>query len=254
VGTVGVVPYLNAVPLVADLGPEVRQVPAVPSELARLLAQGAVDAALLPVAEHLRGTGGERLGSFGIASEGPVETVLLFVPGTDPGGWPRHVVCDPSSRTSVALVRCLLAARWGIEATYERAADAGPDPAARPDAATLVIGDAAMRRRRSWKGAVVDLGEAWGEWTGLPFVFAAWFARRALPSDEASRLAAALDAAAERGLSRVETLAREHGPAHGMDEAEALRYLRDSIRYRIGPREVAGIERFASIGRRLGLF
>jgi chorismate dehydratase len=250
---VGVVPYLNAVPLAADLPPEVARVEAVPARLSRALAAGDLDAALLPVAEWLRGTGGRRLGSFGIACEGPVETVLLFVPDADPARWPRRFVVDPASRTSVALLRCLLAARWGIEAAFEEAQEPGPDPAARAGAATLVIGDPAVSRAREWRGAVVDLGEAWREWTGLPFVFAAWVGRKDLLPAEADRLARTLDEAGERGTARVEDLAREHGPRHGMSPERALRYLTRSVRFRLGPREEEAIARFESLGRRLGV-
>jgi chorismate dehydratase len=253
VSTVGVVPYLNAVPLAALLPPDLARVEATPARLARALASGELDAALLPVAEWLRGAGGARLGRHGIACEGEVESVLLFVPEEDPARWPRRVVVDPASRTSVALVRCLLAARYGIEASFEEAAEPGPDPVARPDAATLVIGDPAVRRAASWTGAVLDLGRAWHEWTGLPFVFAAWVGRAGLPPVEAKRLGAALDRAAERGLAHVERLAREHGPAHGMDPERAVRYLTRTIRFEIGPREEEGLARFESVARRLGV-
>ena len=70
---VGVVPYLNAVPLVVDLPKGTRVVEAIPAELSALLEAGEVDAALLPVAEAIRGVGDGFLGSYGIACEGPVE-------------------------------------------------------------------------------------------------------------------------------------------------------------------------------------
>jgi chorismate dehydratase len=254
VPVVGVVPYLNAVPLADGLPPEVRRVEAVPSELAARLRAGALDAALLPVAEHLQGAGGARLGSFGIASEGPVETVLLFVPDEDPARWPDRVVVDPASRTSVNLLRCLLEDRYGLRGfRFEKAPAPGPDPAARTDAMTLVIGDAAFAHRGRWRGPVVDLGAAWTDWTGLPFVFATWVGRAGLPLAEADALARTLDRAAEAGLARVDALAREHGPAHGMGEDDARRYLGRTIRYRIGERERAGLDRFASLLWRKGI-
>ena len=49
-----------------------------------------------------------------------------------------------------------------------------------PHDAVLVIGDAALRARAPKHDYpyVNDLGAAWKEWTGLPFVFAVWVARR----------------------------------------------------------------------------
>ena len=121
---------------------------------------------------------------------------------------------------------------------------AAPDPRERPDAATLVIGDRAMAYRRTWGGAVVDLGLAWKEWTGLPFVFARWTARAGLSESALESLARTLDGAAQRGLFRRDELAREHGPAHGLTAAEAKRYLSVSIRFALGERAEAGQARF----------
>jgi hypothetical protein len=58
----GVVPYLNAIPLLADLPREATLEAADPGALAERLAAGACDAALLPLAEALRGVGGGFLG------------------------------------------------------------------------------------------------------------------------------------------------------------------------------------------------
>ncbi len=245
--TLGVVPYLNAIPLLDGLPPEVVQRPGDPSLLALWLAQGSVDAALLPVAEALRGVGDGPLGRFGIAGEGPVDSVLVFLPHAGPpDSWPRRVVLDPASRSSVALLRVLLERRHGLRPEYEVAADLGPDPRAHPDAIVLAIGDRAMARRRECPAAaVLDLGAEWTAWTGLPFVFARWTARKGLPSPERAALEGLLDRAAERGLARRDALADAHGPAHGLAPEEARRYLRTSIRFVLGAREEAGLARFA---------
>ena len=247
--TVGAVPYLNAVPLVADLPKDVKVLEATPAELSGMLEAGSVDAALLPVAEMLRGVGDGFVGEHGIAGDGVVESVLLFVPGRAGGAlekWPRRVVLDPASRTSAWLVRCLLARRWRIDAEYDEAPAPGPDPRDRDDAMTLVIGDAAMRRRREFEGSVVDLGAAWKEWTRLPFLFAAWTARKGLDVAARRDLARMLDGAARSGALRVADLAARFGPAHGIAASEAATYLSRSIRYVVGPREREALARFSA--------
>src|SRR5262245_41118714 len=159
-----------------------------PSDLSRWLAAGEVDAALLPVAESLRGVGEGFLGAHGIACDGAVESVLAFLPpGADLAaarGEPWDVVLDPASRTSVALLRTLLETRHGLSPRYRVATAPGPDPAASAASITLVIGDRAFARRKGWTGSVLDLGAEWKAWTGLPFVFARWTARRGLPRAE----------------------------------------------------------------------
>jgi chorismate dehydratase len=230
---------------VADLppGPTTRSAP--PSALAALLDAREVDAALLPVAEAFRGAGDGFLGSHGIGCDGAVESVLAFLPRPGPPPtWPRRVVLDPSSRTSVALLRLLLERRHGLRPEYETADAYGPDPAARPDAMTLVIGDRALHARRAWRGGIVDLGLEWREWTGLPFVFARWTARAGLSPDERAALARLLDDAAQSGISRREALARERAPAHGLSPEEAVRWLGSSLRFEVDARAEAGLARF----------
>src|SRR5262245_11198736 len=141
----GVVPYLNAVPLVADLPREADVRGADPAVLSAWLDAGEVDAALLPVAEALRGVGGGFVGRHGIACDGAVDSVLAFLPREGaPASWPAEVVLDPASRTSVALLRVLLERRHGLAPRYVTASEPGPDPRARPNAITLVIGDRAF--------------------------------------------------------------------------------------------------------------
>ncbi len=245
--TLGTVSYLNSAPLVAELPPEIRALSGVPADLCAWLASGRVDAALLPVAEALRGAGSGWLGRHGLACDGEVRSVLLFLPeGARGAGAVRRVVLDPASRTSVALTKILLGRRRGLSPAYETAAAPGPDPRAHPGAAVLSIGDSALRHRRGWTGGVIDLGEDWKEWTGLPFVFARWTARAGLPPEERAALAAILDESARRGLARREALAAERGPRHGLTPDEALAYMTDSMRYEIDARADDGLARFAT--------
>jgi chorismate dehydratase len=245
--TLGNVPYLNTVPLAAYLPPDVGLREADPTVLAEWLRAGTVDAAMLPVAEALRGAGDGYVGRYGIACEGRVDSVLAFFPEADapPDAWPRHVVLDPASRTSQALLRILLERRLGLTRTYEVAPEPGPDPRARPDAMTLVIGDRALRHREGWRGGVLDLGAAWKAWTGLPFVFARWTARRGLPMKDRQALTRILDEAARRGLADRDALATAHGPRHGLSAEAARRYFLTAVVYEIDARAEAGLARFA---------
>lgn len=222
----GSVPYLNARPLVEGLSPLVL---ATPSELARRFARGEVDVALLPVAAG-EASGAARVGTLGIAAEGPVESVLLFLRRDLEEV--RTVALDPASRTSVALTRLLLEEAKGLSPRYV-------EP---PADAELVIGDAALVRGAGDEPRL-DLAEEWTRWTGLPFVFAAWY------GDAAA--APALEAAYDRGRPAVPRYAREAGL--GLPPERLERYLRERIRFRIGPREEAGLGLFVARGRARGL-
>ncbi len=243
--TLGVVPYLNAVPLVADLDPAVRQVRDVPSALSHRLEAREVDAALLPVAEAFRGVGDGFLGRYGITSDGEVASVLLFL--RCPAARVRTVLLDAASRSSAALARYLLARRGATGVVWRRAARAGPDPREAQTDAVLVIGDPAMRYRPAWPGEVLDLGACWSEEEGLPFVYARWTARRGLAPAERRAIEAEVDRAAAVGVVAREALARTWARERDEDPAWAARYVRHHVGYLIGEREEAGLARYADI-------
>ncbi|MHC4850164.1 MAG: menaquinone biosynthetic enzyme MqnA/MqnD family protein [Planctomycetota bacterium] len=205
----GAVSYLNAKPLIEGLAPLVLDTPA---QLADRMEAGELDVALLPVAagERLRLA---RVGSLGIAAEGKVDSVLVFVE-REPV---RTIRLDPASRTSRILARLIYRERFDLD----------PEPVEQGADAELIIGDAALER----EGPALDLAEEWTAWTGLPFVFAAWY------GDPES--APALAAAYERGRAQLANYAT----------GDRLEYLRDRIRFEIGPREEEGLARFLELAR-----
>ena len=71
----GAVSYLNALPLIEGLEPITLDTP---SGLARRVTAGEIDVSLLPVAAGAP-LGLPRVGGLGIAAEGPVDSVLLFL-------------------------------------------------------------------------------------------------------------------------------------------------------------------------------
>jgi len=205
----GAVRYLNAKPLIEGLSPLVLDTP---SGLADRMAKGELDVALLPVAAGER-QGLPRVGNVGIAAEGRVDSVLVFV-AREPV---RTIRLDPASRTSRILARILFRERFGAD----------PEPVEEDADAELVIDDAALERA----GPSIDLAAEWTAWTGLPFVFALWYG-----APEAKK---ALAAAWERGRASMANYAA----------GERLKYLREKIRYEIGPREKAGLGRFLELAR-----
>jgi chorismate dehydratase len=111
-----------------------------------------------------------------IGSNGPVASVCLF--SEVPIQQVETVLLDYQSRTSVQLARVLLKEYWNVR---PRIVNAGKDfrDHIRGTTAGVVIGDRALEQRMV-SPLVYDLGDAWKNLTGLPFVFAAWISNKPL--------------------------------------------------------------------------
>lgn len=245
----GVVPYLNALPLVEGLSaavPESHRILATPRELAGLMAAGELDIALLPTFEVLRGGPFRIIEGCAIACEGPVKSVQLF--HRVPLDQVRRVLLDRGSLTSVHLARVLMAEHWHIDpecVTSDLPIAGDFDLEASDFEAAVVIGDAALDL--VGRGVVgLDLGEAWQTFTGgLPFVFAAWAVRpgyRIPPS-----LVQAFTDARALGERNVYEIAKAHAADHGRSVRDAVDYLSRSIHYRMGMRELEAMTRYREL-------
>jgi chorismate dehydratase len=250
---VGAVSYLNAKPLyyrLDELAPYVRLLMDLPSRLADRLAQGELDVALIPSVEYYRGAalGYEILPGFAIAARGAVRSVKLF--GRVPFERIERLALDEGSRTSQALARVWLDARFGVRPRQIEPLPMGVPAQESTADAVLLIGDRAMRVPGDSFHAVVDLAEAWNELTGLPFVFALWVAR---PAADLGELPEALARSRAEGLAHAEELARAHGPRLGLDVSTCYDYLTQALSYDLGEPEVAGLRRFAELAAGLRL-
>jgi chorismate dehydratase len=242
----GVVSYLNALPLVEGLEhrPWLKLVPGPPSAVAKGLADGSLDVGLVPVVELLRQPSLVVVSDAAIAADDRVDSVLLLLRGSPADV--RELVLDRHSRTSQILARVLLAEVWGVrphlvEMDPRRAWEEG-----RGDA-VLVIGDVALDLFH--RGVpCLDLASVWWELTGLPFVFAVWAGH----GDVVGRrddLAQALGEARDRGTANVPAIARRAAPAAALPEDLVRVYLTDRIRYRLGTLERAGLDGFLQRAR-----
>ena len=250
---VGAVSYLNAKPLYYGLRERaegVRLEMDVPSRLAERLAAGEIDVGLIPSVEYLRGValGYEILPGFAIATRGPVRSVKLF--SRVPFGQIERLALDAGSRTSQALARIWLDVRHGVRPPRIESLPMGLPIEESTADAVLLIGDRSMLVDPAPYHAVVDLGEAWRDLTGLPFVFALWVVRAGV---DLGALPGVLDACRRDGLAHAADLAAEHGPRLGLDVATCYDYLTKNLSFDLGEPEVAGLGRFAVMAARLGL-
>jgi predicted solute-binding protein len=117
--------------------------------------------------------------------------------------------------------------------------------------AALLIGDPALEADAAALGLTkIDLGETWLAMTGLPFVYAAWTGRSGAVTPDDVR---ALQAARDQGLANIPAIAAEYAPDDPPRAAKAAAYLRDNVRYGLGPEEVAGLQLFLDRAAALGL-
>ncbi len=233
----GVVSYLNALPLVrgldADAGFELRR--EVPSRVAERLHADECDLGMIPSIEYAAGDYAIVPG-VGITSRGPVASVLLFL--GRPLAEVRKVALDTSSRTSAALTKILLREKLGRAPEYVPMAPRLETMLEAADAA-LLIGDNALDDQSGRPR--LDLGAEWTALTGLPFVWALW-------AGPLGRVSAGqvkgLQHALEQGLAQLPEIARERAAGDARREALYGSYLRTNINYRLGADEIRGLDEF----------
>jgi chorismate dehydratase len=236
---VGSVGYLNAVPLTRGLEEEV--IYATPSKLAEMLQRDELDAGLVSVVEVLFNNRYDILDGVAIASLGEVKSVLLA--HRKPLSEATEIYCDTASLTSVQLLRVLLAER-GLKPEFKPLASY--DYAALPDYAML-IGDPALDFALApHEHEIWDLGAAWFEMTGLPFVYAVWALRRGVENAELRRL---LREARDFGLDSLDSIIRARTE---YDYNFRQDYLSWHIHYHLGSDEKRGLVKFIELLRRHG--
>ena len=241
--TLGVVPYLNALPLYHTLreNPEIEIVRAVPSQLARGLDAGHFDAALLPVVDTFRGHGDGILGDAIIGATGQVRSVLLF--SKVPLEQIQSVALDTSSHSSVALLRVIFKKFAQIAPKFSHHE---PNLAAMLENhdAALLIGDPALRENtQKCPHLIFDLAKIWRNHTELPFVFAAWTARKNLENRE--EIARILDEARDEGETKIAQIAAHLEPRDWRETVES--YLREAIDFRLTPAHREGMGKFRDL-------
>lgn len=252
----GTVNYLNARPLVEGLErcAAVELLFDVPSRLLGGLLEMRTDMALAPIVDALHSPAPLAIATVGcIASDGATRSVKLF--SRTPLRKIRRVLADSDSKTSAALARTILVRRFDTDATIERAIRPLEGDPLHDVEAVVLIGDKVVRRppdRRDFP-FVLDLGEAWKEWTGLPFVYAAWMCLASRTEELLIRRGMdLLDRQRRRNRARIAWIAGTRASEHGWRRLEAHGYLRETIRTELGERECEAVERFAEEAGKAG--
>jgi chorismate dehydratase len=252
---IGRIGYINCAPVygaidrkIVPLPPRAELVTGTPAELNDLLVAGELEVSVISAVEYARHAKElVLLPDLAISCDGPVRSVALFSrrPVTDLGT--HTVLLTASSRTSVALLDLLCRDVWKVKPRFAEARAEAQDLdtlAALPHEAVLVIGDAALALAA--RGAYphrYDLGAEWKHWTGLPFVFAVWAARRAADPAAVQRGHEALLASRVWGLAHLDLLAEDAARATGVALAACREYL-GGLDYAFTYKHLAGLTDF----------
>ncbi len=251
----GRIPWINCYPIYRAIDRGIvaarcEMITATAAELNDLLAAGELDVSVVSAVEYARNAAAyQLLPDMAISCDGPVHSVALFSrrPLSELEG--ATILRSASSRTSVLLLELLCRHRWSIQPRFATVRAEPQDLAAldgMPHDAVLVIGDAALMLRASGRYPVVyDLGAEWHAWTGLPFVFAVWAARREAPLASVREIHRTLLESRAWGLQHLDELAGEAAAGSGVDPAMCRAYLGD-LDYALGERHLAGLTEFFS--------
>lgn len=140
----------------------------IPSDCAAKLIAGKVDIGLIPVAAIPHVPGARIVADYCIGSVGAVNSVFIFsyVPVTQI----RTLRLDAQSRTSNNLAKVLLKFYWKHDVSFLTDESSDAD-------AIVLIGDRTFGKKDKFPYAY-DMGQEWMNFTGLPFVYAAWVANK----------------------------------------------------------------------------
>jgi len=226
---ISVVSYLNSKPYLYGLkhfaDPDYFEVSTdIPSVCADKMVRRDADVGLVPVAMIPFIPDAKLITGFGIAANGPVDSVVLC--SRVPLNEMKKVVLDIESRTSANLARILAIELWKINPEWVREEEHKRISTGELPESVVLIGDRALAYRNMYRFQY-DLAKEWKKLTGLPFVFAAWVRNKyRMPGQEEL-----LRAAFEKGIEAINEVIRLHRDDYPFANLET--YLRERIRYRI---------------------
>jgi chorismate dehydratase len=258
---VGHIQFLNCLPLFWGLARtggllDLELTKDTPDGLSDALVRGQLDVGPISLMEFLRHADElVVLPDIAVGSDGHIMSCLIVsrCPLDELDGEP--LALTSTSRTSVRLAELLLAESVGVKPDYFVCP---PDLSTMmvEASAAVVIGDTALRAALHDAPAlglqVHDLGQMWQAWTGLPFVFAVFAARREFvrrEPDIVRQVHASFLASRDLFLSEMDEICEQAARWEAFDADTLRRYYLTALDFNLGVRQLAGIAEFA---RRVG--
>jgi chorismate dehydratase len=236
---VGYVPYLHAEPFYFDMERRgLTLIEMLPSALAAAAENGEIDAGPLPLVDGFRLQDRfEPVAGFGVASVQKTGSVFLYASEPVEALQGARIGVMDGASTSLWLLKILLKLKHQVQpSAYVTLQE--------PHDAFLVVGNRGLRQRRGVRGFPYqyDLGEAWSQWTGLPFVFSRWLVRQDIDARDKALLEDTLYVALEDGVNAMYQLSSPR-EALLMLPREVMQYIQ-GFRYFLRMSEQRAIEQF----------
>ena len=255
---IAAVEFLNTITLIEglDTWTDCQLIKAVPSRIGQMVVEGAADIGLASIVDAADPKNNLTLIPSGmIGCDGPTLTVRLF--SAVPPSLISTVHADTDSHTSVMLADIILRELHDVAAEFkpfdarEKSGTPPTEPTQSPDEAwpetILLIGDKvvvdsppAVRYPHQ-----IDLGQAWHELTGLPFVYATWMCR----GDEAdtpkiAEAAIMLERIAKRNELRLDWLVTNQAKSHHWPADLARTYIGQLLKFNPDERAQEAVDLF----------
>jgi chorismate dehydratase len=258
----GRVGYINCLPVFYAIEEGHVQIPARlyqdhPSRLNRLMAEGSIELSAVSSAAYAwLHDSCLILPDMSISSNGPVWSVALLsrVPIHQLGG--RKISLTPHSGTSIMLLKILLQKYYRVTGQFFTRPP-GTSPWWGEPAATLVIGDEALKHTRSPQDAfiVYDLGEEWKRLTGKAMVFSISVVRRSfalLHRPELEQICTGVIASREWGSAHMDRIIKRASHLTSLPEGMLADYYR-KLHFGFDGNDQEGLETFFAYAAEAGL-
>lgn len=237
---ISAVSYLNTRPFVYGLQTAASQLNYVlelnpPSICSEKLVSGRIDVGLIPVAKIPEVENARIISNYCIGADGPVKSVLLL--SRVPLEQIKTIYLDFESRTSVRLAQLLAHHFWHIQVEWKALKPAHLNQLDRLES-TVLIGDKTFDVANNFP-LQWDLAEEWIHYTGLPFVFAAWVANKALPKEWETEFNQAM----AFGVKNIEAcISKQH--THNYPKLDILKYYQNNISFTLDAEKQKGMDLF----------
>ncbi len=213
-----------------------------PSAGTRKIIHHEVPLGLLPVGGLLQTSDFQIVTNYCIGTDRQVDSVKIFT--FKPIEQVKRIVLDYQSTTSVLLTKVLIINFWKLNVEFSSLTSDNQIKTLSSTDALLLIGDRCFDAANNYPHSY-DLGEAWYQYTGLPFTFAVWAAHRDLNPAYVNILNQAL----QFGVQHLEEAIKYFNHPYRYSFDTINKYLTHNIKYDLTAERHKAVEHFLKLAK-----